>query len=154
MQEFKKSVFNSGKNILNIVDKTSRENNNLIEWIKIYDKQIKENEKEIYDLNVRLYFLQQQQQQQNYPQHQPKHQSHQLQLNKPKPQQTFKSLADYFEYHATTATTTVTSLTEASVASTALITTSTATTTASTASTASTATSTATSITKFESLAD
>jgi tRNA C32,U32 (ribose-2'-O)-methylase TrmJ len=62
MQEFKKSVFDTGKNILDEVKKTSRENNNLVEWLKKYDKQIKENEKEIYDLNVRLYFSQQQQQ--------------------------------------------------------------------------------------------
>ena len=59
MQEFKKSVFNTEKNILYEVKKTSRENNNLVEWLKKYDKQIKENKKEIYDLNVRLYFLQQ-----------------------------------------------------------------------------------------------
>ena len=58
IQEFKKSVFDSGKNILKEVKKASRENNNLVEWLKIYDRQINENEKEIYDLNVRLYFLQ------------------------------------------------------------------------------------------------
>jgi hypothetical protein len=42
MQEFKKAVIDSGTNILNEVEKTSRENNNLVEWLKIYDRQIKE----------------------------------------------------------------------------------------------------------------
>ena len=62
MQEFKKSVFDTEKKISEEVKKNSQENNNLVKWLNIYDKQIKKNEKEIYDLNVRLYFSQQQQQ--------------------------------------------------------------------------------------------
>ena len=114
MQEFKNSVFDTGKNIFDKVKKTSQENDNLVKWLNIYDKQIKENEKEIYDLNVRLYFSQQQQQHQsqNQPQHQPQHQP-----------LTFKSLAEYFAITAATLTATTTA-------------TSTATTTATTATTA------------------
>lgn len=105
MQEFKRSVFDSGKVIFNKVEKASRENNNLVEWLKIYDRQIKENEKEIYDLNVKLYFLEQQQQQhQNHSQQNQSHQPHQPQPQQPQ----YKSLAEYF---ASTATSTATSLT-------------------------------------------
>jgi hypothetical protein len=52
MQDFKKSVFDSGEILLNKFEKCSRENNNLVEWLKIYDNQIKEYKKEMYDLNV------------------------------------------------------------------------------------------------------
>ncbi|HLY71855.1 MAG TPA: hypothetical protein VKR53_19110 [Puia sp.] len=52
MQEFKKLVFDSGKNILNEIKKTTRENDNLAKWLNLYDRQLKEREKEIYDLNV------------------------------------------------------------------------------------------------------
>jgi len=56
MQDFKKTVFDTGENILNNVEQCSRENNNLVEWLKLYDKQMKDYEKEIYNLYLRLYF--------------------------------------------------------------------------------------------------
>lgn len=134
MQEFKKLVFDSGKNILNEVERTSRQNNNLAKWLNIYDSQLKEREQEIYDLRVKLYFSQQQQPQ-NHPQHQqpknhPQNQPHQLQL-KPQPQSpAFKSLDDYFAATTTsTTTTTATSTATSTETSTATIATSAATST-------------------------
>lgn len=121
MQEFKRSVFDSGKVIFNKVEKTSRENNNLVEWLKIYDRQIKENEKEIYGLNVKLYFLEQQQQQhQNHSQQNQSHQQHQPQPQQPQ----YKSLAEYFASTATSSTSSTSTAT--SLTSTATSTTSTA----------------------------
>jgi len=107
MQNFKKTVFDTGENILNKVEKYSRENNNLVEWLKLYDKQMKDYEKEIYNLNLRLYFSQHHQQTQKQPQstqqppyqqlphQQPPHQPQQHQPQSP----TFSSLADYFKCH-------------------------------------------------------
>ncbi len=93
MQDFKKSVFDSGKSLLNNLEQCSRENNNLVEWLKLYDKQMKDYEKEIYDLNLRLYFSQHHQQTQMQLQS-----SHQLQQSQHQPQSpTFRSLADYFK---------------------------------------------------------
>lgn len=68
MQDYKKLVIDSGESVLNKIEKCSRENDNLVKWLKLYDKQIKGYEKEIYDLNVRLHFSHQQQHQ---PQPQP-----------------------------------------------------------------------------------
>src|SRR5579859_382872 len=114
MQEFKRSVFDSGKVIFNKVEKALRENNNLVEWLKIYDRQIKENEKEIYDLSVKLYFLEQRQQQhQNHSQQNQSHQPHQPQPQQPQ----YKSLAEYF---ASTATSTATSTTSSTSTATSL----------------------------------
>jgi len=70
MQDFKKTVFDTGENLLNKFGQCSRENGNLVEWLKLYDKQIKDYEKEIYDLNLQLYFSQPQQPRQPQ-QHQP-----------------------------------------------------------------------------------
>ena len=112
MQDFKKTVFDTGENILNKVKKYSRENNNLVEWLKLYDKQMKDYEKEIYNLNLRLYFLQHHQQTQKQsqstqqlPYQQPPRQQlpHQQPLHQPQQHQpqspTFSSLADYFKSH-------------------------------------------------------
>jgi hypothetical protein len=159
MQEFKKTVFDSGMNILNEVEKTSQENNNLVEWLKIYDRQIKENEKEIYDLSVRLYFSQQQQQYQNYPQHQPQsHQQHQPQPQQPQ----YKSLAEYFATATSstatsstaTASTATSSTATASTATSSTATSSTATSSTATASTATSSTATASTATSITSLAN
>lgn len=68
MHDFKKLMYESGENILDKLKKCSRENDNLVEWLKLYDKQIKENEKEIYNLNLQLYFSQPQQHQQHHQQ--------------------------------------------------------------------------------------
>ncbi|CAB4435289.1 unnamed protein product [Rhizophagus irregularis] len=86
--DFKKVVYDSGEKLLNKLEKNSRENNNLVEWLKIYDEKIKDYEKEIYDLNLRLYFSQQ------YQQTQPQQQSQQ-QSQSP----TFSSLSEYFKFH-------------------------------------------------------
>ena len=107
LQDFKKQVVDSGESVLYEINKCSRENNNLVGWLKLYENQIKNYEKEIYDLNLRLYFSQPQHRQlQIQPQTQPQTQpqslyqplSHQPQPQ-PQPQSpTFKSLADYFNY--------------------------------------------------------
>src|SRR6266542_1137266 len=89
MQDFKKSVFDSGKSLLNNLEQCSRENNNLVEWLKLYDKQMKDYEKEIYDLIFHKHHQQTQMQLQS---------SHQLQQSQHHPQSpTFRSLADYFK---------------------------------------------------------
>ena len=101
MNDFKKLVADSGENILYEINKCSRENNNLVEWIKIYDEQIKNYQKEIYDLNLKLYFSSSQQPQQqqlsHQPQYQPQQDQSQQQLDQPQSLK-FKSLADYFDY--------------------------------------------------------
>ncbi|CAB4437184.1 unnamed protein product [Rhizophagus irregularis] len=86
--DFKKVVYDSGEKLLNKLEKSSRENNNLVEWLKIYDEKIKDYEKEIYDLNLRLYFSQQHQQTQPQQQSQQQSQS-----------PTFSSLSEYFKFH-------------------------------------------------------
>ncbi|PKC50814.1 hypothetical protein RhiirA1_485280 [Rhizophagus irregularis] len=86
--DFKKVVYDSGEKLLNKLEKSSRENNNLVEWLKIYDEKIKDYEKEIYDLNLRLYFSQQHQQMQPQQQSQQQSQS-----------PTFSSLSEYFKFH-------------------------------------------------------
>ncbi|GET52135.1 hypothetical protein GLOIN_2v1777748 [Rhizophagus irregularis DAOM 181602=DAOM 197198] len=43
--DFKKVVYDSGEKLLNKLEKSSRENNNLVEWLKIYDEKIKDYEK-------------------------------------------------------------------------------------------------------------
>ena len=63
--------------------------------MKVYDKQMEDYKKEIYGLNLGLYFSQPQQQTQKQPkslQQQP-HQPHQPQQHQPQ----FSSLADYFK---------------------------------------------------------
>src|SRR6266542_3300612 len=114
--DFEKLAADSGESILYEVNKCSRENNNLVEWLKLYDEQIKNYQREIYNLNLKLYFSSSQQPQnqpqnqpqhqpQNHPQHHPQHQpqnhpQHHPQNQQLQPQQspTFKSLADYFDY--------------------------------------------------------
>lgn len=71
--------------MLHEINKCSRENNNLVEWLKLYDDQIKNYQKQIYDLNLKLYFSSSSQSSQQQPQPQ-------LQQSP-----TFKSLADYFK---------------------------------------------------------
>lgn len=88
LQDFKKVVYDSEKKLLNKLEKSSCENNNLVEWLKIYDEKIKDYEKEIYDLNLRLYFSQQHQQTQPQQQSQQQSQS-----------PTFSSLSEYFKFH-------------------------------------------------------
>ena len=45
-----------GQKVLDEINKCSRENENLVKWLNVYDKQIKDHEKEIYNLNLKLYF--------------------------------------------------------------------------------------------------
>ena len=109
INDFKKLVADTGESILYEINKYSRENNNLVEWLKIYDEQIKNYQREIYNLNLQLYLSSSQQ-----PQQPQQHQSqNQLQLQQPQQSQqaqqsqpqsplqlspTFKSLAEYFDY--------------------------------------------------------
>ena len=68
--EYKKNVGDAGEKVFNEINKCTRENNNLVKWLKIYDEQINNYEKELYNLNSRLYFSSQPQ-----PQFQPQPQS-------------------------------------------------------------------------------
>ena len=93
MNDFKKDVEDAGEKLLDEINKCSRENNNVVEWLKIYDKQIDNYEEQLYNLNVKLYFSSSQQppppQQPLPPQQPPPSQS----------QQTYKSMDDYFRSH-------------------------------------------------------
>ena len=54
--DLKKLVSNEGKRILSEINKGTRENDNLVKWLKLYDEQIDNYRKEIYNLNLKLYF--------------------------------------------------------------------------------------------------
>lgn len=88
-QEFKKNVEDVGEIVFKELNKRSRENDNLVKWLKIFDKQINDYREEIYNLNSKLYFSSQMTQL-----------SSQSQQSQPQPHQpqspTYKSLADYF----------------------------------------------------------
>jgi len=93
MNDFKKDVEDAGEKLLDEINKCSRENNNVVEWLKIYDKQIDNYEEQLYNLNVKLYFSSSQQPpppQQPLPPQQPP---------PPQSQQTYKSMDDYFRSH-------------------------------------------------------
>jgi len=53
--DFKKMIENEGGKVIQEIKKCSRENDNLVDWLKLYDNQIKSYQKEIYNLNVKLY---------------------------------------------------------------------------------------------------
>ena len=64
MYDFKKDVNDAGEKLIYEINKCSRENNNLVKWLKLYDEQLKNYQQEIYNLNVKLYFSSQQMPQQ------------------------------------------------------------------------------------------
>ena len=78
MHDFKKGVEDVGEKLIDEINKCSRENNNLVKWLKLYDEQLNNYQHEIYDLKVKLYFSSQQTPQQkpllSQLQHQPQHQ--------------------------------------------------------------------------------
>ena len=41
--------------VIQEIKKCLHENDNLVDWLKLYDNQIKSYQKEIYNLNVKLY---------------------------------------------------------------------------------------------------
>ena len=89
--DLEKLVSNKGRRILSDINKCSRENDNLVKWMKIYDEQIKNYQKEIYNLNLKLYF--------SSSSSSPPQQPQQLQQpQQPQQPQTFQTLADYFDY--------------------------------------------------------
>ncbi len=85
MNDFKKDVKDAGEKLLDEINKCSRENNNVVEWLKLYDKQIDNYEEQLYNLNVKLYFSSSSQQQPPPQQPLP-----------PQSQQTYKNMDDYF----------------------------------------------------------
>jgi hypothetical protein len=109
LHDFKKLVVDSGEKVISEINKCSRENNNLVEWLKLYDEQIKIYETENYNLNLRLHFASQQPHHQTQPQsthtqsqtqHQMQPQSSQQTRPQSEPQSPlFKNLADYFDYY-------------------------------------------------------
>src|SRR5215475_12786225 len=54
--DIEKLVSNEGERILSEINKGTRENKNLVKWLKIYEDQIESYQKEIYNLNLKLYF--------------------------------------------------------------------------------------------------
>ena len=54
--DIEKLVSNGGERILSEINKGTRENKNLVKWLKIYEDQIESYQKEIYNLNLKLYF--------------------------------------------------------------------------------------------------
>jgi len=93
MIDFKRNAENAGEKILYEINKCSCENNNLVNWLKLYDEQITNYQKEIYYLNLKLYFSSSSQQQSQSVPPSPKSQP-QLQSQPQSP--IYKSLADYF----------------------------------------------------------
>lgn len=83
MQDFKRNVEDASQNLFNEVNRSSRENDNLVKWLKIYDEQLNNCQKEIYNLNLKLHFSSSSSSSQ---------QPSQSQLQPP----AYKSLADYF----------------------------------------------------------
>lgn len=83
MQDFKRNVKDAGWNLFNEVNRSSRENDNLVKWLKIYDEQLNNCQKEIYNLNLKLHFSSSSSSSQQPPQSQPQPPA-------------YKSLADYF----------------------------------------------------------
>src|SRR5215475_13241773 len=113
--DIEKLVSNEGERILSEINKGTRENKNLVKWLKIYEDQIESYQKEIYNLNLKLYFSSssssssQQQPQQPQSQSQPQQpqpqpppqspqQAQQQQQPQSQPQSQFKSLAEYFNH--------------------------------------------------------
>ena len=93
MIDFRKHAEDAGEKILYEINKCSRENNNLVNWLKLYDEQITNYQKEIYKLNLKLHFSSSSQQQSQSAPSSPKSQP-QLQSQPQSP--IYKSLADYF----------------------------------------------------------
>ena len=100
--DLKKFVSNEGERILSEISKGTCENNNLVKWLKLYDEQIESYRKEIYNLNLKLYFS-------SPPPPPPpplssssssssSSQSQQPPQQQPQQQPQFESLADYFDY--------------------------------------------------------
>ena len=69
MHDFRKNTYNAEEKLIDELNKCSRENNNLVKWLKLYDEQLNNHQQEIYNLNIKLYFSSQQTPQQNllYP---------------------------------------------------------------------------------------
>ena len=93
MIDFRKHAEDAGEKILYEINKCSRENNNLVNWLKLYDEQITNYQKEIYNLNLKLHFSLSSQQQSQLAPSSPNSQP-QLQSQPQSP--IYKSLADYF----------------------------------------------------------
>jgi len=106
LNDFKKHVEVAGERVFYGIDKGLRENNNLVKWLNLYDEQITNYQKEIYNLNLKLYFSSSSQQpplqsSHQQPPLQPSHQqpplqTSQLQQSQLQPKQSYKSMADYF----------------------------------------------------------
>lgn len=57
-QEFQKAVETAGEQIIAKLNKTERENANLLKWIDIFSEQISSQEEEIHKLKLKLYLAQ------------------------------------------------------------------------------------------------
>jgi hypothetical protein len=104
-QKFQKKIEEAGVNVYNKINKFSRENDNLLKCLDLRDDQIKNYQKEIYNLNSKLLRLSSSSSSSQFLQPQPQPQLQlQLQLQpQPQPQPQlqpqspqYKTLADYF----------------------------------------------------------
>ncbi|GET62349.1 hypothetical protein RIR_jg42650.t1 [Rhizophagus irregularis DAOM 181602=DAOM 197198] len=58
LQDFQKAVETAGEQVISKLDKTERENANLLKWIDIFSNQISSQEEEIYKLELKSYLAQ------------------------------------------------------------------------------------------------
>ncbi len=98
--DFEKLAADSGESILYEVNKCSRENNNLVEWLKLYQPQNHPQHHPQHQPQNHLQHHLQHKPQNHLQHHLQNHLQHHSQNQQLQPQQspTFKSLADYFDY--------------------------------------------------------
>ena len=91
--DYKKIVKVAGEQVVGQIQKVSRENDNLLQWINIYTEQIENQKRQIFDYKLKLYKIQQLSSSSSSsppPQSSP-------QSSSPQPS-SFKSLDEYFKW--------------------------------------------------------
>ncbi|GET64263.1 hypothetical protein RIR_jg37460.t1 [Rhizophagus irregularis DAOM 181602=DAOM 197198] len=89
----KKAVETAGEQVISKLDKTERENANLLKWIDIFSNQISSQEEEIYKLELKSYLAQSSSSLSSPPQ--PPSSSSSSQLSPT----SFKSMDEYFKHN-------------------------------------------------------
>jgi len=95
-QELQKFIEKAGKETVHELNKCYHERETMLKWMEIYTQQIKNQERELYDLRVKLYIKDQNISNSAPPTQPPLQPS--SQLSQPKSQPFFKSLDEYFKY--------------------------------------------------------
>jgi ATP-dependent exoDNAse (exonuclease V) beta subunit len=91
LQEFQKAAETAGEKIIAKLNKTCRENENLLKWIDTFSNQVSSQEEEIYNLKLKLYLQPSSSSSSSQPQ---PPSSSSLQPSPP----SFKSMDEYFKY--------------------------------------------------------